>query len=122
LGAQLPSFDSISEATFVFNLNPRMKTVRFIGGVRNMTTNEFYWMDGSDNSLLTSTACDNSDSNNFCAFMTGEPNNLNDKENCLQQGHSATTHFPGQINDGNCNLPREFVCERPRKIKCFCIA
>jgi hypothetical protein len=124
LSAHLTSVESKAENLFLFNLNPSLKGIRWIGAVRNRTSTSirpysWSWTDGKPFNIFSEYAGCRPDVD--CLWQTGanssnpEPNDILQKESCIQMGHNLAVNS-GAWNDAECNVARHFICKRPGKI------
>jgi hypothetical protein len=109
LGATLTSVHTKAENEFIFNLNPIIKSTRWLGGRRN-SVGDFEWVDGTSFTIpsLFAGCTPGVD----CLWALGEPNNLNLQEECIQMGLKGAS-TPGGWNDALCTFKRDYVCKAP---------
>ncbi len=100
--AHVVTIGSQDEQDFVFQLKPIPSEAIWIGAQRDRAAPgmQFTWSDGSQF--------------NFTLWREGEPNDLNDRENCVTMGKKDTTvvSYGAQWNDAVCSFVISFVCEQ----------
>lgn len=109
LGASLASVASRAENEFIFNFNPVIKSDRWLGG-RRSASGSFEWTDGTPFDIAADFA--GCTPGVDCLWTMGEPNNLNNVEDCIQMGLKGAT-TPGGWNDAQCTFLRDYVCKAP---------
>lgn len=127
MNSNLASVHSKAENNYIFNLNPQISKLRWIGAIRNRSAEPvnptpsqfvFRFIDGTPYDVLDDPEfadCNPSFLDSRCLFQTGEPNDLSPGEDCIVQGSrdSNALVLPGQWNDAACGFQRQFVCKRP---------
>ncbi|EGD75334.1 salivary C-type lectin [Salpingoeca rosetta] len=96
--ADLASVESIEENAYIDSLFDAIGATdrpRWIGGYRDLATGNFLWADGTPWA--------------FTNWANGEPNNLNNGEDCVSMGFRR---FGGEEwNDADCLTRRRFACK-----------
>lgn len=123
MGGDLASIHSKAENQFVYNLDPRMKQIRWVGGkrVRDGTPFPFAWKWTDKSRFDLFDQYDGCTPDVDCLWSKGadgeaEPNDLKGEEDCVQMGHKTQCFNAGCWNDAKCDLRRNYVCKRERKI------
>ncbi|XP_038076947.1 macrophage mannose receptor 1-like [Patiria miniata] len=99
LGADLASVHGQDEQDFLYGLVSGENSGDFWIGLREFGKNGKYrW---ADNTTL-----------DYDAWVTGEPNDFNGEEECVEMYPRLDSETGGNWNDQNCGTPRNFICKK----------